>query len=218
MPKVCIDAGHGGTDPGAINGTRLEKDDNLRLALELDKQFRAQSWETVTPRKEDIFLKLAVRTSIANSKKCDLFLSVHRDASQKPSTNGASIYLHTHAPMEYVNLAAGILYTLATIGFVVETDGVTHVKRGSGADPNSDFAVNRDTVMPSMLLELGFITNAEDNKIFDGNIPQICEAIVRGCCGFLNVPYKEPEPEEKPYVLKLETLKAQGFTSIEITL
>jgi hypothetical protein len=70
MPKVCIDAGHGG-EPGAVNGKRTEKEDNLRYAQELEKQFIARGWNVIMTRTEDKDLKLDVRTSLANANKCD---------------------------------------------------------------------------------------------------------------------------------------------------
>ena len=212
MPKVCLDAGHGG-EPGAINGSRTEKDDNLRLALELDEQFRAHGWETVLPRKEDNFLKLDVRTSIANSEKCDLYLSCHRNGSEDAAAHGAEIWLHHLAPAEYVYWADGILASLESLGY--KNRGV---KLGYNGDPDKDYAVNRDTNMPSMLLEIGFITNKDDNAIFDSKLKEICAAIVDGCEKFIGYEYSHPVPPEKAYVLKLETLKAQGYTKVEITL
>lgn len=213
MPKLCIDAGHGGTDPGAINGTRLEKDDNLKLALELDKQFRNHGWETVLPRKEDNFLKLDVRTSIANSEKCDLYLSIHRNGATDTNANGCEIWQHSKAPVSFTQWASDILEKMWLLGF--KNRGV---KRGYNNDPDKDYAVNRDTDMPSMLLEIGFITNMRDNALFDESLHDICAAIVDGCEKFLGYEYSPPVPVEKAYVLKLETLKAQGYTKIEIQL
>ncbi len=219
MPKVCIDPGHGAADPGSASGSRIEKVDNLKLALELNSQFLAQGWQAVLTRKDDSQIILARRTALANSEKCDLYLSCHRNGALSADANGCEIWLHSKAPLKYLQWAGDILELLEPVGFTNRG-----VKLGYRDNPNADYAVNRDTVMPSMLLELGFITNAPDNKTFDEKLDKICTAIVRGCCNFLGFDYNtQPDapPEgtaEKMYSLNVAKLKEQGFTKIEILL
>lgn len=65
--KICIDAGHGNTDSGAIGvGGRREKDDNLKMALDLQKRFKAIGWEVVMTRTTDTYPTLQERCDIAN--------------------------------------------------------------------------------------------------------------------------------------------------------
>ncbi len=216
MPKVCIDAGHGTPgDPGAVNGKRREMDDTMRLTQVLDKLFRAQGWDTILPRVDDNAPKLAVRTSMANSNKCDLYLSIHRNAFSNSAANGVEIWLHSQAPQRYKDWAADILKRWAAIGFVSRGVKLGHAS-GSG-----DYAINRDTTMPSMLLEVGFISNHEDNALFDMGLTEICDAVVRACCAFVGVAYKDaapPSPPDKVYTLDAVKLREQGFGKIEITL
>ncbi len=212
MPKVCIDAGHGGSDPGAVSTSRREKDDNLLYAYELQKQFAAQGWAVVMTRTEDNNLPLATRTAIANSNKCDIVLSCHRNSYSNPAANGAEIWLHSQAPQRYKDWAADNLSCFEEIGFTNRGVKLGHAS-GSG-----EYAINRDTIMPSMLIEAGFVTNDKDNALFDTAMSEICDAIVRGCCTFLGVEYKEPAPAVKTYTLDIGKLKEQGFSKIEITL
>ncbi len=218
MPKVCIDPGHGANDPGSVFGKRTEKDDNLALGLELNRQFLAQGWQTVLTRDDDSRIILAHRTALANNEKCDLYLSCHRNAFTSPTANGVEIWLHSKAPQSYKDWAADILTRLAALGFVNRGVKLGHAS-GSG-----EYAVNRDTVMPSMLLELGFVSNDKDNVLFDEKINAICDAIVRGCSSFLGFAYNEqpinPQPplEGKTYTLNASKLREQGFTTIQITL
>lgn len=216
MPKVVfIDPGHGGNDPGSVSGARTEKSDNLKLALELNKQFLEQGWGVCLSREDDSGLTLAARTKFANDEKSDIFLSCHRNGAVDISANGCEIWLHSKAPLRYSQWAGDILEQLEPLGF--KNRGV---KRGYRDNPSTDYAVNRDTEMPSMLLEVGFIANEQDNKAFDDNISSIAKAIVKSSCSFVGVDYMEiaPIPEGKPFILKLETLKAQGYTSIQIKL
>lgn len=222
MPKVCIDPGHGAADPGTTSGKRLEKDDNLTLALELNRQFASQGWQTVLTRGDDSRITLAERTALANNTKCDLFLSCHRNGFTNATANGVEIWLHSKAPQSYKDWAADILSRLTTLGFVNRGVKLGHAS-GSG-----EYAVNRDTNMPSMLLEIGFVSNEKDNAIFDNSLKEICEAIVRGCSKFLGYDYndnaappQQPPPqhqEGKTYTLNVTKLREQGFTVIEITL
>ncbi|MFA9380273.1 MAG: N-acetylmuramoyl-L-alanine amidase [Acetanaerobacterium sp.] len=216
MPKVCIDPGHGAQDSGSISGKRLEKNDNLALALRLDAQFRAQRWQTLLTRDDDSHIILAHRTALANTEKCDLFLSCHRNGFVNAAANGAEIWLHSQAPQRYKDWAADILARFAALGFANRG-----VKLGYRDSLAADYAVNRNTNMPSMLLELGFVTSDKDNALFDDKPAEICEAIVRGCCTFSGVAYTEnvpTPPVNKTYTLDVPKLKGQGFDKIEIAL
>ncbi|MBI2119119.1 MAG: N-acetylmuramoyl-L-alanine amidase [Elusimicrobia bacterium] len=94
IKRIVIDAGHGGKDPGAIgkNGTK-EKDINLLIALELERLLRIEGgYETYLTRTNDDFISLVDRSSFANQKKADLFISIHCNASMKRSEGGFEIY------------------------------------------------------------------------------------------------------------------------------
>ncbi|MBN1823926.1 MAG: N-acetylmuramoyl-L-alanine amidase [Endomicrobiales bacterium] len=91
---IVLDAGHGGEDPGAIgpNGTK-EKDVNLaitkRLKTLLDND---ENFKVFLTRRDDTFIPLVERTSYANDKKADLFISIHCNASMKNTSSGFEIY------------------------------------------------------------------------------------------------------------------------------
>jgi N-acetylmuramoyl-L-alanine amidase len=92
--KIVIDAGHGGHDPGAIGPNKLyEKDVVLDIALKLKKILSQNpDLEVYLTRDRDVYLKLEERTAIANSKKADLFLSIHANSSPKSATKGIETY------------------------------------------------------------------------------------------------------------------------------
>jgi N-acetylmuramoyl-L-alanine amidase len=93
--KICIDAGHGGTDPGAI-GTqpfRLEeKDFNLRLALLLEEELEAKGHWTIVTRRQDRSLSLPARADFSNRLGAELFVSIHANAAGMPAVEGMEIY------------------------------------------------------------------------------------------------------------------------------
>jgi N-acetylmuramoyl-L-alanine amidase len=83
--RIIIDPGHGGKDPGAVGPKGLrEKNVVLAVAKKLGKILRVQhDMEVIFTRGSDIFIPLEERTAIANSKKGDLFISIHTNASRK---------------------------------------------------------------------------------------------------------------------------------------
>lgn len=91
---VAIDAGHGGEDPGAIGPKRIkEKKVVLAISRELKKLFdRTPGYKAVLVRNGDYYIPLRKRTSIAHKKRADMFISIHADAFNKASANGASVF------------------------------------------------------------------------------------------------------------------------------
>ncbi|MBQ7267163.1 MAG: N-acetylmuramoyl-L-alanine amidase, partial [Synergistaceae bacterium] len=91
---IVIDPGHGGKDPGAIDNGVKEKDVNLAVGLELQRQLSARGYNAVLTRATDIYLKLQERTDIANNLNADLFVSIHVNAlPSKKSMTGFEIYI-----------------------------------------------------------------------------------------------------------------------------
>lgn len=95
IQRIVIDPGHGGKDPGAIGrGGLMEKEVALDIGLRLRKLIEKRLGKTVImTRKEDTFIGLDDRTLLANSKKADLFISIHANAHPRRSTRGVEIYL-----------------------------------------------------------------------------------------------------------------------------
>ena len=90
---VCIDAGHGGTDAGAINNNRYEKDDTLKIAKLIEKYLKEQGIKTVMTRTNDTYVSLRERCKIANKKRADLFISIHRNSAEQG--NGVEIWTNS---------------------------------------------------------------------------------------------------------------------------
>jgi N-acetylmuramoyl-L-alanine amidase len=91
--KVVVDAGHGGTDPGAIGRSGLrEKDVNLDIAKRLAKLLAQEGIEVVMTRSIDKFIPLSSRVDIANDSGADLFISIHSNANRVRSLIGFEVY------------------------------------------------------------------------------------------------------------------------------
>lgn len=93
-PVIIIDAGHGGTDPGAISrGGLKEKNITLKYALELRKYLeKSGHYEIIMTRSDDYFIPLKNRVEVARKNKADLFLSLHADSHPDSKVKGLSVY------------------------------------------------------------------------------------------------------------------------------
>ena len=96
IKKVVIDAGHGGTDPGALGSKSKEKDITLALALEIGKRIKEKcpDVEVIYTRTKDVYPTVAGRATLANNKNADLFISVHCNAVENnKSARGVETYV-----------------------------------------------------------------------------------------------------------------------------
>ncbi len=166
---IVIDAGHGGANPGAVSGNRLEKTDNLNLALAVQKKLQAQGQKVVMTRITDVDIPLLERSEISNRNNADLFVSLHRNASTNPAANGVDTFVQIGSPPINTTYAQNVQNEIVGVG--VQSDRGVH---------QEDFSVLRNTKAPAMLVEMGFITNEKDNQLFDQHFDAYAAAIARG--------------------------------------
>jgi N-acetylmuramoyl-L-alanine amidase len=90
---VAIDAGHGGSDPGASRGKLVEKTAALDIARRLQKEIDAQpGYKAFLTRDKDVFLSLPSRTKIASDKGADIFVSIHLNSAPKRKARGSEVF------------------------------------------------------------------------------------------------------------------------------
>ena len=174
-PRICIDAGHGGSDVGAEYDGRYEKDDNLRLALAIGEILEENGIDVIYTREKDVFVELEKRAEFANRKRATYFVSLHRNSADA-DVSGVEIWVNSSALYNEVQLAQNILNEINKVGFG-DSRGV---KRGYQGNPLSDYLVNSATDMPSCLVEMGFITTERDNELFDKNLEKYAAAVAEG--------------------------------------
>jgi N-acetylmuramoyl-L-alanine amidase len=165
---IVVDAGHGGYDSGAVFGNRLEKNDNLRLALAVQRHLQLLGQRVIMTRNTDTYLSLAERSAISNRNNTDIFISLHRDYSNQ-NYNGVQNFIYLTADEKTARYAQNVINEIVKVG-VQSNHGVSR----------ANFAVLRNTVAPAMLLEMGFINNIIDNQLFDQNFEAYAAAIARG--------------------------------------
>lgn len=181
MAKIYVDAGHGGTDSGAVgvNGIK-EKDINLAVAKYLKTELERQDFDVMMSRTSDITKKLGERTLEANKWGADIVVSIHCNAFDDPSAHGTETYVYQYG-FKSSMLANAVQINLAlTLG--TKNRGV---KEGN-------LAMVRDTVAPAILVELAFITNKTDCAKVDGaNEQKNCAiSICKAVCTYYGTTYK----------------------------
>lgn len=172
---VCLDAGHGGDDLGAlsVDGKRYEKDDNLTLTLRVSDELEKLGVKTVLTRDTDVAVSLKDRCKKANKKQCDLFVAIHRNSSE--TGTGVEAWISKKEKDDEKSTAKTLVSELSNV-MGIENRGV---KKGYRDITANNYYVNANTNMPSILLEVGFISSDEDNKAFDENIDQIAAKIAK---------------------------------------
>lgn len=131
---LVIDPGHGGKDPGAINGKSQEKTINLNVALKMGKliEDNCKNVKVIYTRKTDVFVELYKRADIANKAGADMFISIHTNSAKSKTANGAETYLlGVEEKRTSANLNAALEENKAIL---LENDYEAHYE---GYDPNS---------------------------------------------------------------------------------
>lgn len=167
---VIIDPGHGGKDVGAEYNGRYEKEDNFEISLKVYQILKDNGIEVALTRDDDKYVSLENRCRIANFKKAEIFVSLHRNSAD--NAKGVEIWISSNADKKEINLANGIMNGLSEIGISLERG----VKKGY-AQGDGDYYINKYTKMSSCLVELGFINNETDNELFDRNADAYANAI-----------------------------------------
>lgn len=166
---VMLDAGHGGSNPGAVYEGRQEKDDTLALTLAVGEVLQEYDVNVLYTRTNDVDMSLPERVREANASGADYFVSIHRNSSPIPNS-----YTGIES-LVYNNF--GTAYTMAeNINAQLEQVGFTN----QGVNVRKDLYVLRRTQMPSVLVEAGFINTDDDNVFFDNNFDAIARAIANG--------------------------------------
>lgn len=179
MSKVCLDFGHGGSDPGAVYKGRKEKDDVLKVGLEVAKILRSQGVSVDETRTTDKTMGLKDRSNMENKNNYDYFISIHRNAFKPEAAQGVETFTYTNQTAKAKGLADEIQKEIVNIGFW---------NRGV---KKANFHVLRETKAPAVLVEIGFIDNSKDNQIFDSKFNKIAEGISKAILLQLGVEYKE---------------------------
>jgi N-acetylmuramoyl-L-alanine amidase len=199
VSRIVIDPGHGGHDPGAKGKGVSEAELVLDVALRLEKLLQqVPGVDVILTRRTDEFIQLPERTAIANREGADLFLSIHANASASAQAHGIETYFLNFANNQSAAAVAARENAASTQAMGGLPDFVKAIAMNNKLDESRDFAlhVQRSMVerqraanktlrdlgvkqapfvvliganMPSVLAEMGFVTNAQEAKLLKAN-------------------------------------------------
>lgn len=156
--KVFVDAGHGGSDPGALGFGYRESDINLQIAKKVEAKLKDKGIDVKMTRTTDTYYSLSERAKMANDYAADAFISIHQNSADVESGNGVETYYNRNRE-EDKPLSNDIQKNI--------------IKQTSAKDrgvKNAGFVVLKETNMTAALAECGFISNKEEaNKISNSN-------------------------------------------------
>ncbi len=167
--KIVIDPGHGGNDAGAIGPTGvMEKNVTLNVSRELKKLLEAEGATVILTREGDTTVsekgakasdieELGARCAVANRVGADIFISIHADSFTRPEARGTTGYY-------YGKSTTGRGQKLADC---IRRNLVEQLGTPSRGTQPCNFYVVKNTDMPATLIELGFISNKEEEKLLN---------------------------------------------------
>jgi N-acetylmuramoyl-L-alanine amidase len=214
---IVIDPGHGGRDPGAVAHGMFEKDIVLEIALHLRDLLRQHNPDLTVhlTRETDVFVPLEERTAIANKHRADLFVSIHVNATRSGQARGVETYV-LNVTNDQNALAVAAFENQATTKALSDLHGILRdimlnskleeslllagaVQRGMVRQlklpPTQDLGVKQapfyvlmGAMMPSILVEAGFLTNREDARLLQSSAhrKEIARGIHAGIVEYIN--------------------------------
>jgi N-acetylmuramoyl-L-alanine amidase len=212
-PKVVIDLGHGGSDPGAVNASTglREADVVLTVGLFLERMLQDNGVECMLTRVKDVDVaypnasaseELQARCDIANEFGADLFVSIHCDSFSNPQAQGTSTHYYASSE-EGRKLAEKVQFNLlAALG------------RYDRGIRTADFYVLKHTTCPAVLVEGAFISNPEEEQLLqtDDFRYRYAWGLWQGIESYLGISTKEPE---KPHTDEIQAPQEQPPQQVE---
>lgn len=154
-PLIVLDAGHGGSDEGAKVRQLQEKKVALLTTLYAKKYLEELGYRVLLTRSKDTYVSLPKRVSIANKIKGRLFVSIHCNSAPNTLAEGAEVFYYKEKDQERA-VASKKLATYVLHYLLEQTEATSRgVKAGN-------FHVIRETEMPAIIVEPGFLTNYEE--------------------------------------------------------
>lgn len=214
MVKIFLDAGHGGHDPGAVFGQLQEKQLTLKLATFIRQALRKEApYMTIKmSRTTDQSISLAERVRLANEWKADLFISLH------VNSGGGTGY------EDFIHSSLNEQTQTAKIRNIFHWEVTKHNGLRNRGKKRANFYVLRETKMPAILTENGFIDSAQDRKFLQSN--RWMKKVAQGYAKGIIKAFQQNQTSTKYYVItgsfkrlnnakqQVNRLKKYGFKSI----
>lgn len=176
---ICIDASRGGSDAGYTSeGHTSEKELNLAIAQKIGDTLESAGYKVVYTRSDDSSLTTEDRITALNAQKADYLISIQMNSSSDSLSKGYSIFTQPNEKM--IQLAKKLASTMSSIN-LSQFEGID-------SDHYENFPILYDSQIPSILLELGYLSNSDDySKLIDETFQQkIADAIAQSFLDKIN--------------------------------
>ena len=172
--KVVLDAGHGGSDYGAIREGINEKDITLDVTQRVESILRSKGYKTALTRKNDVYVSLEDRVDFSENEEPEIFVSIHVNSAVSPDPSG----IETHYYHEYSKELADVVHK----HLVKEIPNT----KNRGLFKSKFYVINHTTV-PAILVEMGFLSNVEERNelITETRKQKTAKAIAEGIIEYL---------------------------------
>lgn len=176
--KLVVDAGHGGKDPGASGNSIIEKEVTLDVAQRLRTKLESEGATVLMTRDSDSYPTLSDRVNFANNQHADSFVSVHVNTSSSSSASGTETYWNS---LYFGAQSKALAYSIQNQLY----QKMATVDRGV---KQADFYVIKNTQMPSVLVELAFLSNLSDARKLADPVyrDRATQAIFQGIVDYYN--------------------------------
>ena len=181
---VCIDPGHGGRDPGAVNGVLKEKDFTLAISLKVAELLKHNNIDVILTRDKDVYVGLNKN----RTPKCDLSVSIHiNSGGSEGLETWVSIF---NKPEQSRKLGNYIQQNILKL--IPFKDRGLKTEKNSKGDADYLYMIRKANGVP-VLVEIGFIDNIRDMELLQDNVDKASVGIARGICEYLGVNFKIPK-------------------------
>ena len=174
--RIMLDAGHGGTDSGAIGVSIIEKDYTLKVVKKLKEKLNNYVCDVFLTRDTDTHISLMNRCNLSNVNNCDVFISIHCNSFTDKNANGFESFSINGESTLQKNIHKSIMNRVS-----IKDRGIK----------KENFYVLRNTYAKAILLELGFVSNINDSKILEKDIDKFVDGIIDGLILTYNLKLKE---------------------------
>ncbi|HBN10150.1 MAG TPA: hypothetical protein DD435_16435 [Cyanobacteria bacterium UBA8530] len=171
--KVTVDPGHGGRDQGARGRFLKEKDVNLQVALRVQRLMEQSGINVQLTRSKDVEVMLRPRVGMGDNNDSDVFVSIHANSFSNPGVRGIETYYYNP--------------TSLPLAKAVHSHLVRTLKRPDRGVHRNNFVVVKYNKMPACLVEIGYLSNSEDEALLASKVYQekAASAITAGVKDFL---------------------------------
>ena len=182
---IILDAGHGGRDPGSISHREDYEEKSLTLSTVflIQDHLKKLGYKTVLTRNHDTYVPLHTRAEIANDLKANLFVSIHYNYSTSRDAEGVEVYVYKEEKKPNdIRIVQSKRFAQTMLCSVIERTGAK-----SRGVKQANFAVIRETKMPAILIEAGFLSNpSERERLHDPKyLRQLSWGIAKGIDKYL---------------------------------